>query len=735
MTELIITAQILEEHGISPEEYEMILSILKRTPTWVELGIFSVMWSEHASYKNSIKLLKTLPRDGEYMLAKAGDENAGVVDIGDGLAISFKIESHNHPSAVEPYHGAATGVGGILRDIFTMGAKPIAVLDSLRFGNPQNPQVKHLIHGVVDGISDYGNCFGVPTVGGEIYFEDSYEGNPLVNAMAAGILRHEHLAKSAAKGIGNHVVYVGSKTGRDGIHGATFASIELSEESEEKRTAVQVGDPFLEKLLLEATLEVIHKGLVVAIQDMGAAGLTCSSSEMAGKGEVGIEIDVKKVPQREVGMSPYEIMLSESQERMLLIVEPKDFAKVQDVFHKWDLDAVIIGKVTNDKMLRVYEGELLQAEIPADSLVLGGSAPVYTRESIEPDYIATVQAFQPLTLPEPNDYNDVLKQLIKAPNIASKRQVYRQYDHMVQINSLVEPGSDAAVVCIKDTSKAIALATDCNGRYCYLNPFEGAKAAVAESARNVACSGAKPIAVTNCLNFGNPYKPQVYWTFSEVIRGMSAACLAFETPVTGGNVSFYNENPQGAIYPTPVIGMLGLMNDYSKAIKQYFKNPGDIIILLGEEASEMGGSEYLKTIHNVISGDAPYVDLEMESRLQQLLLELIDLRLLQSAHDCSDGGLAVTVAESCFGKDQRLGAELLFDLNNRKDCVYFGESHGRVVISVNAEHLSELTNIINAAAYPYQILGKVSSTDHFSINKDIAIPIQELFQLWDEAIK
>ncbi|MDZ4122101.1 MAG: phosphoribosylformylglycinamidine synthase subunit PurL [Candidatus Cloacimonadaceae bacterium] len=535
-----MTKELIAEHGISDSEFDTIQTILGRQPSWVELGIFSVMWSEHASYKNSIKLLKTLPKDGEHMLSKAGEENAGVVDIGSGLAISFKIESHNHPSAVEPYHGAATGVGGILRDIFTMGAKPIAVLDSLRFGNPQNTQVRHLIHGVVDGIADYGNCFGVPTVGGEVYFEDSYEGNPLVNAMAAGLLKHEHLAKSAARGIGNQVVYVGAKTGRDGIHGATFASIELTEESEEKRTAVQVGDPFLEKLLLEATLEVIQSGLVVGIQDMGAAGLTCSSSEMAGKGEVGIEIDVRKVPQREAGMTPYEIMLSESQERMLLIVEPKNFLAVQEIYHKWDLDAVIIGKVTPDKLLRVYDGDTVCAEIPAESLVLGGTAPVYTREMREPDYIAAVQAFDATTLTEPDSYTDVLARLLQAPNIASKRSFYRQYDHMVQINSCVEPGSDAAVVAIKDTRKAIALSTDCNGRYCYLNPYEGAKAAVAESARNVACSGARPIAITNCLNFGNPYKPEVYWTFSEVIKGMGDACSAFGTPVTGGNVSFYN---------------------------------------------------------------------------------------------------------------------------------------------------------------------------------------------------
>ncbi|MCB5264055.1 MAG: phosphoribosylformylglycinamidine synthase subunit PurL, partial [Candidatus Cloacimonadaceae bacterium] len=554
-----ITDQTIAEHGISPDEFQYIKQILGREPNIVELGIFSVMWSEHASYKNSILQLKTLPKDGKMMLTKAGEENAGVVDIGEGLAISFKIESHNHPSALEPYHGAATGVGGILRDIFTMGARPIAALNSLRFGNPDNPHVKHLLSEVVHGIADYGNCFGVPTVGGEIYFEDTYEGNPLVNAMAIGLLEHKDLAKSAATGPGNAVIIVGAKTGRDGIHGATFASIELSEESEEKRTAVQVGDPFYEKLLLEATLEIIKAGLVVGIQDMGAAGLTCSSSEMSGKGEVGIEIDVSKVPQRESGMSTYEIMLSESQERMLVIVEPQNIAKVLDIFAKWDLDAVQIGSITKDKILRVKNKDKVEAEIPSEYLILGGKAPVYKRETKRPEYLDILQNQDVENLSCPISPTQVLMELLASPNIASKHKVFKQYDHMVGIGTSVEPGSDAAVIRIRETDKAIAAATDCNGRYCYLDPYEGTKAAVAESARNVACSGAKPIAITNCLNFGNPYKAEVYYSFSECIRGMRDACLAFDTPVTGGNVSFYNENPNGAIYPTPVIGMLGLM--------------------------------------------------------------------------------------------------------------------------------------------------------------------------------
>jgi len=725
-----ITPELLTEHALSTEEYEEIKKILKREPTWVELGIFSVMWSEHASYKNSIKLLKTLPKDGDCMLAKAGEENAGVVDIGDGLAVSFKIESHNHPSALEPYHGAATGVGGILRDIFTMGARPVAVLDSLRFGNPDNPQVKHLIKGVVNGIADYGNCFGVPTVGGEIYFEDSYEGNPLVNAMAVGILRHEHLAKSGAKGIGNYVVYVGAKTGRDGIHGATFASVELTEESEERRTAVQVGDPFMEKLLLEATLEVIQKGLVVAIQDMGAAGLTCSSSEMAGKTGVGIEIDVTKVPQREKGMTPYEIMLSESQERMLLIVQPKDFETLRNAFHKWDLEAVIIGEVKPDGLLRVKNQDEIVAEIPAETLVLGGSAPVYTRETAVPEYLNQTRKFDIDQVPEPIAYTDVMCRLLKSPNLASKRFVYRQYDHMVQINSVTEPGSDAAVVRVKDTDKALALTTDCNSRYCWLDPYEGAKAAVAEAARNVACSGAKPLAITNCLNFGNPYKPEVYWTFAECIRGMSDACRAFGTPVTGGNVSFYNENPDGAIYPTPVIGMLGLIENYQRTVNQFFKNEGDLIYLIGSHSSEIGGSEYLKVIHDQSSGLPPKVNLASETQLIEILLTLIDKGLLNSAHDCSEGGLAVCLAECCFRPDgKHLGLKVSIDAAGRRDVLFFGESHGRVLVSVSPDNKQNFEEYMSGVDYPYYRLGSVQS-EEYQIDDSIKIKTEEIYDYW-----
>lgn len=730
-----ITDQIIAEHGISPDEFQYIKQILGREPNIVELGIFSVMWSEHASYKNSILQLKTLPKDGKMMLTKAGEENAGVVDIGEGLAISFKIESHNHPSALEPYHGAATGVGGILRDIFTMGARPIAALNSLRFGNPDNPHVKHLLSEVVHGIADYGNCFGVPTVGGEIYFEDTYEGNPLVNAMAIGLLEHKDLAKSAATGPGNAVIIVGAKTGRDGIHGATFASIELSEESEEKRTAVQVGDPFYEKLLLEATLEIIKAGLVVGIQDMGAAGLTCSSSEMSGKGEVGIEIDVSKVPQRESGMSTYEIMLSESQERMLVIVEPQNIAKVLEIFAKWDLDAVQIGSITKDKILRVKNKDKVEAEIPSEYLILGGKAPVYKRETKRPEYLDILQNQDVENLSCPISPTQVLMELLASPNIASKHKVFKQYDHMVGIGTSVEPGSDAAVIRIRETDKAIAAATDCNGRYCYLDPYEGTKAAVAESARNVACSGAKPIAITNCLNFGNPYKAEVYYSFSECIRGMRDACLAFDTPVTGGNVSFYNENPNGAIYPTPVIGMLGLMQNFRKACTQHFKHDGDKVYLLGNPAKKLAGSQYLKVIHNMISGKIASIDLDEEKRLQDCVLELINRELLSSAHDISDGGMAIALAESCFHPEYTFGIKANFSLSQAPITAYFGESGGNVIVSLNTGNEQELQAIAQKFNIQCSALGEVTKSEAFCINDDIAMCVLSMREAYEKGLK
>lgn len=734
MLEPTITPELVAAHGLSEEEFGSIINILGRDPSYLELGIFSVMWSEHASYKNSVRLLKTLPKEGSHMLAKAGEENAGVVDIGDGLAICFKIESHNHPSALEPYHGAATGVGGILRDIFTMGARPIAALNSLRFGNPSDPRVRHLIKGVVDGIADYGNCFGVPTVGGEVYFEDCYEGNPLVNAMAAGVVRHDGIARSAASGVGNLVVYVGAKTGRDGIHGATFASVDLSEESSESRTAVQVGDPFYEKLLQEATLEVIAARLVVGIQDMGAAGLTCSSSEMAGKGGVGIALDVAQVPQRETGMSAYEIMLSESQERMLLIVRPEDYPAVEAIFHKWDLDSAIIGKVCDDGLLRVFEGGELKASIPAEYLVLGGKAPVYEREATRPAYLDALRTEPIDALPEPQNWSDALLNMVSDANLCSRRPVYTNYDHMVQIGTTVEPGSDAAVIALKETDKAIALSTDCNSRHCYLDPYEGTKAAVAESALNVACSGAEPVAITNCLNFGNPYKPEVYWGFSEAIRGMADACKALGTPVTGGNVSFYNENPSGAIYPTPVIGMLGVMDDFRQATTQFFKEPGDLIILLGALSGTLGGSQYLKTMHGKVCGQPPKVDLAHQARLIKLLNILARDALLASAHDISDGGLAVALAECCYGS-KPLGAVCYLPTDSGKAATYFGEGAGRVLISIKPSDLDKVCALSGENGIPWMLAGSVSRETILKINNDILCPVSALWQRFSAGLE
>lgn len=728
-----ITDQIIEEHGLTQEEYQYILEILGREPNIVELGIFSVMWSEHASYKNSILQLKKLPKEGDMMLTMAGEENAGVVDIGENLAISFKIESHNHPSALEPYHGAATGVGGILRDIFTMGARPIAALNSLRFGNPENPQVKKLLKGAVHGIADYGNCFGVPTVGGEIYFEDCYEGNPLVNAMAIGVLEHHQLAKSAAEGIGKAVIIAGAKTGRDGIHGTTFASVELTEESEEKRTAVQVGDPFYEKLLLEATLEVIYKGLVIGIQDMGAAGITCSTSEMSSKGGVGIEIDVSKVPQREKGMTTYEIMLSESQERMLIIVEPENIQKVIDVFAKWDLDAVQIGITTDDKILRIkYDGKI-EAEIPSDYLVLGGKAPVYKRETQRPDYLDELQNYDLSTINHPQDMNEILHKLMSSPNIASKHKVYRQYDHMVGIGTTVEPGSDAAVVKLRGSNIAIAAATDCNSRYCYLDPFEGAKAAVAESARNVACSGAKPLAITNCLNFGNPYKPEVYYMFEKSIDGITEACLKLNTPVTGGNVSFYNESPGGAVYPTPVIGMLGKLNHYQDAITQEFKKSGDKVFLIGKPNPGLGASEYIKVCHDLIAGMPPKIDLESENATITALLKLNEQKIVNSAHDLSEGGLIVALAECCFAKDKTFGFEGRFAVNDRV-IDYFGETGAAIVVSIDPKNEEILQEITKIHGIECKELGVVNSEPYIKINDDIALNIVSLKEAYENTI-
>lgn len=729
MTEPRITPELIAEHGITESEYEYILRIMGRQPSLVELGIFSVMWSEHASYKNSVLLLKTLPKEGEHLLAKAGEENAGVVDIGDGLAVCFKIESHNHPSAIEPFHGSATGVGGILRDIFTMGARPVAVLNSLRFGNLDDEQNRFLIREAAKGMAHYGNIFGVPSVGGEIYFEDCYKGNPLINAMAAGVVEHDKIARSTAKGIGSLVVYVGAKTGRDGIHGSTFASGDLTETSSAASHSVAIGDPIAEKQLLEATLEVIQSGLVVGIQDMGAAGLTCSSSEMAGKGEVGIEMDTALVPLKELGMSSYEIMLSESQERMLAIVQPQDFEEFQRQFTERGLEAIAIGEVIPEKLLRIKHNGELMAEIPPEYLILGGKAPVYSRETEEPEHYQQLKNYDLSTLEMPEDYNAELKTLIAHPNLASREKVYTQFDQGALGNTVLGSGSDAGVVRIQGSKKAIALATDCNGRYCYLDPYHGARAAVAESALNVACSGARPVAISNCLNFGNPFKPQVYWSFSEVIRGMSDACLGLKTPVTGGNVSFYNESPSGAIYPTPVIGMLGILDDAEKAISQYFKNSGDLILLLGDAPFELGASQYLAMRHNLVAGKVPQVDLAKQAALIELILELNEAGLINSAHDVSDGGLAIALAE-CLFDDKGLGVSI--DLGQLQiPCEsLFGEAMGRALVSISPDQLQSVEAMATKHNIAMQHIGKVNDTRDYEIKGYVKLHSCELFQAW-----
>jgi phosphoribosylformylglycinamidine synthase len=735
MNEPKVDLELAKAHGLSEEEYERILEILGRTPTFTELGIFSVMWSEHCSYKNSIALLKTLPREGKRLLVKAGEENAGLIDIGDGLAVAFKIESHNHPSAVEPYQGAATGVGGIMRDIFSMGARPIASLNSLRFGSLDDPKVRYLFNGVVRGIGDYGNCFGVPTVAGEVYFDESYQGNPLVNCMAVGIVKHNKIAKAVAKGEDNAVMIIGSSTGRDGIHGATFASEEIDEGSAERRPQVQVGDPFTEKLLLEATLEMIRNELLVGIQDMGAAGITCSTSEMSASGNSGMEIDLSKVPLREEGMSPYEIMLSESQERMLVVVKQGQEQEVKEICEKWDLNAEIIGRVTCGPNLSVKQNGKLVAEIPAESLVLGGGAPVYDRESRKPEFIEALHNLDFNTLPEPNNHTQILKKLLASPNIASKEWVIHQYDHMVRTNTVVLPGSDAAVVRIKGTKRGLAMKTDCNGRYVYLNPRMGAMIAVAESARNVVCSGAKPVAITNCLNFGNPYKPEIYWQFKEVVAGIREACRLLETPVTGGNVSFYNENPDGAVYPTPVIGMIGIVEDLHHITTTWFKNEGDVIVLIGENRGEIGGSEYLKVQFNKIAGDCPQLDIEFEKRLQKACLEAIQKGLIQSAHDVSEGGLAVALAECCFlSPEKNIGAQIHLKINMRNDFILFGEDQSRIILSLREDHLPPLKQICDSHQVVINVIGRAEGTT-LSINDLIQAEVDELEVLYRNAIR
>ncbi|MER3523096.1 MAG: phosphoribosylformylglycinamidine synthase subunit PurL [Ignavibacteria bacterium] len=728
-----VTLELALAHGLTEEEYQRIVNILGRTPSYTELGIYSVMWSEHCSYKNSLAVLKTLPRSGGRLLVAAGEENAGLVDIGDGLAVAFKIESHNHPSAVEPHQGAATGVGGILRDIFTMGARPIAALNSLRFGRLESERTKYLVRGVVKGIGDYGNSFGVPTVGGEIYFDACYQDNPLVNAMAVGIVKHGEWASAVARGVGNPVMIVGSATGRDGIHGATFASEEISKESDTRRPSVQVGDPFTEKLLLEASLEAIRSGLLVGIQDMGAAGIACSTSEMSARGKSGMRIDLNKVPAREEGMSAYELMLSESQERMLIVVQKGKEEQIKKIFSKWDLHVEIIGEVIEqDRLLVSYHGRVV-ADVPASSLVLGGGAPVYIREAREPDYLKTTRSFNPSSLPVPSDLNDVLLRLLRSPTIASKRWAYEQYDSMVRTNNVVLDSADAAVVYVKQSGKCLALSTDCNSRYVYLHPRRGAMIAVAEAARNVVCTGAKPIAITNCLNFGNPYKPDVYWQFKQAVDGIAEACHVLQTPVTGGNVSFYNEGPNASIFPTPVIGMLGLIDRLDQVVTLPFKEHGDSVILLGENAGHVGGTEYLAQIHGFIAGEPPELDLEAERRLQELMLQLIRLGLVKSAHDCSEGGLAVALAECAIHSEGGLGATIRLGSSNglRDDYVCFGEDQSRIVLTSNNEHVSEIVRQASAFGILARKIGEVGG-EALRIDSSICVSVDEMRLAYDE---
>ena len=785
----IVTPEIVAEHGLTPEEFERIKKILGREPNFTELGIFSVMWSEHCSYKNSRRELKKFPTTGPNILVKAGEENAGVVDIGDGWAVAFKIESHNHPSAIEPFQGAATGVGGIIRDIFTMGARPEFCLNSLRFGlitgcsgrhvgrdagdtpattEKQIAANRRLFTGVVSGIAHYGNCVGIPTTGGEIYFDESFEGNPLVNVFCLGVLRHEQLARGAARGVGNPVFYVGAETGRDGLAGAAFASRELNEESKEDRPAVQVGDPFKEKLLLEACLELLARDAVAGIQDMGAAGLTCSTCETASRGGSGIEIDLAKVPKREPGMTPYEILLSESQERMLIIAKRGKESLVREIFEKWDVPCAEIGRVTNDGMMRVRNNGTIAAEIPAKPLT--EEAPLYSREAKRPPAVAGIGDPGYNDLPR-IDNHQALRQLLRDPTIASKNWVYRQYDHTVRSGTIVKPGSDAAVFFVRYANKILAATTDCNSLYCALDPREGAKLAVAEAARNLTCSGGRPLAITDNLNFGNPYKPENFWQLREAVEGIAEACRAFGMPVTGGNVSLYNESPAGVVDPTPTIAMVGLIDDEKHITTQWFKNAGDTIILVGAVAEvgkagpagadrvsesevsdlsyNLGGSQFLKVCYGKKIGPLPRVDLAYEIKVQNVVRDLIGTGLVKSAHDCSEGGLAIALAECCFNPNKLLGADVDLTCSHGpvgrpgQTChrhvatALFNESQSRIIISVAPENVEQTMSSLGERSIPFWQLGQVGG-DELRIHLDeetLRWPIADLYDDWWNAIR
>lgn len=733
MENQLTTVETAQKLGLLEEEFEKINQILGRTPNFTELSIFSVMWSEHCSYKNSIVWLKKLPKESSRMLAKAGEENAGLVDIGDGLACSFKIESHNHPSALEPYQGAATGVGGINRDIFTMGARPIAQLNSLRFGNLNLEKTKWLVKGVVKGIGNYGNAFGIPTVGGEVYFDDCYNVNPLVNAFSAGIVEVGKVAKAISYGVGNPVFIVGSATGKDGIHGAAFASKDITEESVNDLPAVQVGDPFQEKLLLEATLEVIATGSVIGIQDMGAAGIICSTSEMSAKGEHGMDIWLDKVPTRQANMKPFEILLSESQERMLIVVEKGKEEGIKAIFDKWDLNCAQIGVVTDSKRLNFYMNEELAADVPAEDLVLGGGAPVYHREYKEPAYFSEFQKFKIEQVQEEKNYKKVAEFLLKNPNIASKRWIYEQYDSMVgTANISTNAPSDAAVVNVKGTNKAIVITVDCNSRYVNANPEEGCAIAVAEAARNIVCSGGEPLAITNCLNFGNPYNPEVYWQFVGSIKGMKKACEKFATPVTGGNVSFYNQSSyEGPVFPTPTIGMLGLLENYNKKMTLNFKSAGDVIYLVGEAKNDISSSEYLYSYHGIKGSPTPAFDLDEEYTIQKAVKGLIESNLIQSAHDISEGGIFITLAESAMKGN--LGFDVKSDGQIRKDAWLFGESQSRVVVSVKAGQEGQFESTLKNQKITFSKLGEVTKGE-FKVDGELFFTVEQAKELYDNVL-
>ena len=731
-----ITVKTAEQLRLTAEEFELIKEKLGRTPNFNELCSFSAMWSEHCSYKNSIKWLKTLPRDGKKMLVKAGEENAGLMDIGDGYGVVFKIESHNHPSAIEPFQGAATGVGGINRDIFTMGARPIASLNSLRFGKLTEAKTQHLLAGVVHGIGHYGNCFGVPTVGGEVYFEECYHTNPLVNAMSVGILKNGETVSATAEGKGNPVFFVGSATGKDGIGGASFASADITADSAEDLPAVQVGDPFQEKKLLEACLEVIQTGAVVGMQDMGAAGIICSTSEMSAKGKSGMRIDLDKVPTRQKDMKPWELLLSESQERMLLVAEKGKEQLVLDVFKKWDLPCSEIGEVTDDGLLHFFVDGKLEAQLPAYELVLGGGAPVYDRPYSEPKYFEKIKAFDISSVIERKDLKTVAEQIIQVPNIASKKWIYTQYDSMVGTgNASTNAPSDAAIVLAKPTNKALALTTDCNSRYVFADPYKGAMIAVAEAARNIVCSGGQPLGVTNCLNFGNPFDPEVYYQFVHAIKGMGEACIKFDTPVTGGNVSFYNQGPDGAVYPTPTIGMVGLLENVDDKMTMDFKQEDDEIYLVGTQRNDINSSEYLHKIHGVEFSPAPYFDLDEEFEVQHEIKKMIRKKLISSAHDVSEGGLFITLIESCFNRNLGFSIPHSFeeDLGVRPDAYWFGEAQSRVVISVHKENRNDFNMLLEKMEMTVKYLGKVTG-GNININGEDWGNVAEWKEKYENAI-